>query len=69
MTQEELDEFLTLKERYLKALDYEKHKYKHDTPEGKEWALNTLVEIVERMKQLWEQLPEEEKSKHMDLFR
>lgn len=68
MTDEEAKEFIELKKRYLQALDYESSRYLQDTPEGKKWAEKTVLQIVNRMCELWELMSEEEKMKHKELF-
>lgn len=62
-------EFEQLTKRYLQAQEYEKTKYLNDTPEGKEWAENEIIKIVNQMSKLWNDMTEEERLSHIDIFK
>lgn len=61
-------EFIQLTERHNKALEYEKTKLLSDTPEGREWSEKTFKKIISRMSELWNQMTDDEKQRHMNLF-
>jgi DNA polymerase II large subunit len=59
-------EYIQLLERYKKAEEYERTKFKNDTLENQERAIQSLVKIIKRMGELWELMTEEQRQKYRD---
>ncbi len=59
-------EFIKLKRRYRLAVEYEK-TCAADTPERYEMALIAFGKVLKRMSELWNEMANSEKARHMDL--
>ena len=62
-------EFILLKQRWKKVIEYEKTDYITDPPEKCKAAEAIFNKLLERTSDVWNELTDVEKNRHRDIFK